>query len=122
MRAGTEEFLYSMTCLPSPFLVIVRANTGDRQGPREVRPSPDHTSYRVFGIKTADATDSARRVAALGQRPKPHHHPSDGRAAVNFTIQYLRLHLIFNIYHIGVFLKTSLTMFAKSTIYGRLCK
>src|SRR6266566_6023657 len=44
MRAGTGEFLYSMTCLPSPFLVIVREKTGARQGPRRVRPSPDHTS------------------------------------------------------------------------------
>jgi len=44
MRAGIGEFLYSMTCLPSPFLVIVREKTGARQGPREVRPSPDHTS------------------------------------------------------------------------------
>jgi len=46
----------------------------------------------------------------------------DWSSRKSFKIKRLRLICIFNINHIGVFLKTSLIMFSKTIIYGRLRK
>ena|SRR2546423_9408379 len=63
----------------------------DNRLPARTNFSPDTSDfYWSWGIKTADATDSIEELRPSDKDPKPHHYPSDGRAAVTLP-SHLRL-------------------------------